>query len=269
MDSIYNVLNNYLKRSNKNSTNEVICRYMMNHLLEIPDLSVYEIAEACYTSHPSIIRFCKEIGFEGVADFKYNVQNYIDGINNQELRIHMSIDTDSDEKYNLSLSTWLNKQNNYCHKYLSMVDREKIMKLCRQIRQYENVCVFGAGVSNVVGELFRIELARCGKIINNIPADLTALDMVKAEDTLLIFISMYGYLIDKLNRELSQSGLKQYIKTHADQSWLVTLNGSGLNQLTDEVVCIGNRESDYGETTNLMILFFEIVAECYQNIYPK
>lgn len=269
MDSVYNVLNNYLKRSNKNSTNEIICRYMMNHLLEIPNLSVNEIAEACYTSHPSIIRFCKEIGFEGIADFKYNVQDYIDGIKNQELRVRLSIDTSSDENYKVTLLSWLKKQNDYSLEYLSKIDREKIIGLCHQIHKYDNVCVCGAGISNVVGELFRIELARCGKIVNNMPADLTALDTAKAEETLLIVISMYGHLIDKLNRESYHGSLRQYLKKHTDQSWMITLNAPDLNQVTDEVIGIGDRESVFGETLNLMIMFFEIIAECYQNTYSE
>lgn len=269
MDSIYNVLNNYLKRANKNSTNEIICHYMMNHLLEIPDLSVNEIAEACYTSHPSIIRFCKEIGFEGIADFKYNVQDYIDGIKNQELRVRLSIDTSSDENYKTTLSSWLRKQNDYSFENLSKIDREKIISLCHQIHKYDNVCVCGAGVSNVVGELFRIELARCGKIINNMPADLAALETAKAKETLLIVISMYGNLINKLNREIYHGTLKRYLKMHTSQSWMITLNAPEIDQVTDEVIGIGDRGSAFGETLNLMLFFFEIIAECYQNIYPE
>lgn len=269
MDNIYNVLSNYLKRSNKNNTNEVICRFMLNHLLEIPEMSVSQIADACYTSHPSVIRFTREIGFEGMADFKYSVQNYIDEIKNHELRVHFSLDISSDERYVSSLKEWLASQNDYCLHHLSLIDRSKMVELCRQIHGHENVCLCGAGLSNVIGEIFRIELARCGKIISNISPDLDSIDALSADNTLLIIISMYGYFISNVDRERTKGNLKQYLKKHADRSYLITLNGKGMFDVTDETIGIGDRNSSFDVTLNLMILFMEILAECYQQMYPE
>ena len=80
---------------------------------------------------------------------------------------------------------------------------------------------------------------------------------------------MYGYLVDNLNREYPRDTLRMHLKKHTDQSWLIALDGPDQKPVTDELIGIGDRESSFDVTLNLMVLFFEIVAECYQNIYPE
>ena len=139
-DNIYNVLNNYLKRSNRDSTNEVICRFMMNHLLEIPQMSVNEIADACFTSHPSIIRFTRELGFEGMADFKYNVQNYIDEVRSGEMRVSFPVEILSDEeRFQQTLKAWLDVQSRIIVSSIQSDVREKTRRLCEEIQAHKRL----------------------------------------------------------------------------------------------------------------------------------
>ncbi len=61
MENIYNILNNYLRGSNKFGMNESIARFMLAYLDRIPQMKLTEIAARCHTSAPSVIRFCREM----------------------------------------------------------------------------------------------------------------------------------------------------------------------------------------------------------------
>ena len=69
-DTPSELLNDYLKGSNKSSINEEIARFFIAYLNEIPNLKITEIAEKCHVSTTSIIRFCRELGYLDFTDFK-------------------------------------------------------------------------------------------------------------------------------------------------------------------------------------------------------
>lgn len=268
IDNIYNVLNEYLKRSNKNSTNEVICRFMLNHLLEIPYMSVNEIAGACFTSHPSIIRFTRELGFEGISDFKYNVENYIDQIRNKEMRVNFPVDILSDdEKYAASLNTWMQNQCSVITETLLKIDKNKVKKLCEEIDSHKKILTVGGGLSDVILELFRIELARSGKIVNNIGSDLQAIETYGREDTLVIILSIHGRYLSEFFRQNGEIDQKKYLNTHANRSWLITMNKNLYHAPVDDMIIIDCKQQSFEFSLNVMISFFEIVGQCYQEMF--
>ena len=268
-DNIYNVLNQYLKRNNGSSTNEVICRYMMEHLLEIPQMSVNEIADACYTSHPSIIRFTRELGFEGFSDFKYTIQSYIDEIHARELRISFPVDTQSDDtQFKRQLQEWLNNQSEIIVSSIGNTDREKIKHLCEEIHSHNKVALVGAGLSDVVLGLFRIMLARYGKIVNNIGTQADGLEAYEHTETLVIILSMNGLFLDVASRNTGKQNMKQNLTSHSDKSYLITMNKDVKNTLTDETILIDCAHTTFDYALNTAIVYFELVAQCYQEMYP-
>ncbi|MBQ9328640.1 MAG: MurR/RpiR family transcriptional regulator [Solobacterium sp.] len=270
MDNVYNVLNNYLKRSNRNGTNEVICRFMLNHLLEIPNMSVNEIAEACYTSHPSIIRFTKELGYDGIIDFKDVVRDYLDEIQNQELRVHFPVKTMADDdEFRSTMEYWLERQSRYIVSSIMDLNRDQVRRFCQDIHDHKHVLLAGAGLSNVILELFRIELARCGKLVHNIGSDFEALSGYEKEDSMLLVLSMYGYLISDRKRSDSQKNLKLLFQESVNKSWMITLRKNLKSGPTDEMIRIGSDENSFEVTLNTMIVFFELVGECYQEMFVE
>ena len=268
-DNIYNVLSDYLKRSNKDSTNEVICRFLMNHLMEIPEMSVNEIADACYTSHPSIIRFTKELGYDGFADFKYNVQDYIDEVHAKTMRVSFPVSTTtSDEAFADSLEEWMGSQKDYIVSSLIATDRMKVHEFCRQMHDHSKVILVGAGLSEVILELFRIELARCGKIVS-ICTDLEALSSHDRKETMVVVFSMNGMLLDQARRNDKLPDLNVYIPSHADSSWLITMKKDLERIPTYDMIVIGSEEGSFDLHLNTAIVFFEMVGNCYQEMFPE
>ncbi len=59
-----------INQNDESDTDAVIARYLLTHLKEIREISIYKIAEDCYTSRSSVQRFIKNIGYESFTDLK-------------------------------------------------------------------------------------------------------------------------------------------------------------------------------------------------------
>ena len=269
-DNIYNLLNDYLKRSNKDSTNEVICRFLLDHMTEVSEMSVNEIADACYTSHPSVIRFTRELGFDGFADFKYEVQNYIDEVNAGILRISFPVDTQhTDEDFEKSLNEWMEIQKQHIVSSLVGTDREKIIELCKQIHDHRKVVLAGGGLSQVILELFRIELARCGKVVTNIGTDFEAIGAYEKEETMVVLLSMNGLILNYFKRDDRHRDLSKIISDNAESSWLLTMKKDLVRVPTNEMIVIESEKGSFDVDLNTAIVFFEMIGNCYQEMFSE
>ena len=52
------------------STNCMIASYILDHLNEVQNMGIRDIAEKCHVAMSSISRFCKEIGLRDYAELK-------------------------------------------------------------------------------------------------------------------------------------------------------------------------------------------------------
>lgn len=69
----FNVMTSLLAILNQNDDSNVDCvlaKYLLGHIQEIPKMSIYDLADACYVSRSSIHRFIKSCGYESWGDFK-------------------------------------------------------------------------------------------------------------------------------------------------------------------------------------------------------
>jgi preprotein translocase subunit SecA len=69
----FNILTSLLSIMNQNDESNVDCvlaKYLLEHLDEIPRLSIYDLADACYVSRSSIHRFVRSCGYESFREFK-------------------------------------------------------------------------------------------------------------------------------------------------------------------------------------------------------
>lgn len=59
-----------------NETEREITRYVMDHIDAIPFMSIRDLSVAIPVSQTSIWRYCKKLGCDGYADFKYRLRDY-------------------------------------------------------------------------------------------------------------------------------------------------------------------------------------------------
>ncbi len=74
MDNIAKVLNDYLKSAKTNSLNFDVANFMLKNINTLSEMRVADVAEQCHVSTPSVIRFCRTIGFEDYKDLRNSLR---------------------------------------------------------------------------------------------------------------------------------------------------------------------------------------------------
>lgn len=261
MDDIYNVLSAYLK-SNRNGVNETIAHYMLVYLNQIPKLRAVDVADCCHTSASSVVRFCRELGYEGYIEFKNVVDDYCQNVQDKYLVPHIPLAVlGSDDQYADSLRKWTQVMQEFAFCAILALDRKQIMRLAQEILQYRYVYIFGAGLSAQIAEHLRIRLARSGKIILTMAAPHMEMPLTSSRvDTLAIVISQHGY---GMRPGSGNEGLLDYLQKYCNKTWLVTQESPQRVFHVDETVHIIS-SSDFEMEFHTMIYFEEVLGEYCQ-----
>lgn len=207
------ILNNYLKGNYKNSINDEIARYFIVYLADIPNLKITEVAEKCHVSTPTVIRFCREIGFSDFTDFKKCV--YESNIANKIERYRSSF-----EKFPKDLEYYRDKifvRNDRIIESILRLDLEKVDQLAKDIFNYKYVYILGTSLSMLVGDYLRIQLVGLDK--NIITLSSPKLDIPLSpikEETLGIVITQYNNYFEK------NLDVIPYLQENCNKTWLVT-----------------------------------------------
>ena len=258
MDDIYNTLNNYLK-SSKNGVNETIARYMLVSLNKISHMRAADIAESCHTSAASVVRFCRELGYDGYIEFKDVVDDYCQNVQDKYLVPHIPLNIlGTDSEYEDSLKKWTQLMQEFALCTILALDRERLMRLAKDILQYRYVYIFGIGLSAQIAEQLRITLARSGKIVLTVVSPDMDMPLTSSRnDTLSIVISQQGRF---LGAEHGQRGLLEYLRKNCAKTWLVTQLPPQKSFPVDETIHIIS-SSDLAMDVHTMIYFEELLGE--------
>lgn len=264
MDDIYNTLNNYLKTSSKNGINESIARFMLVRLFDISQMRAADVAEQCHTSAPSVVRFCRELGFAGFIEFKDVVDDYCQGVQDQLLVPHTPFKIlGSEEEYIQSLEEWTRLMQEFALCTMMAIDREQLIRLARETLQYQHVYLFGAGLSAHIAEQLRIHLARSGKIVMTMTAPHMDIPLTASkEDTLAIVFSQHCRII---RAGSGNEELLDYLKKHCDKTWLITQESSQRQFQVDETLHI-LPSSSFAMEYHAMFYFMELLAQCCREL---
>lgn len=264
MDDIYNRLNSYLKGSSKFGINETIAEFMLTYLSEISTMRASDIAEHCHTSRPSVIRFCREMGYEGYADFRDAVETYCQNVEDKILVPTIPLHVLGDlETFTASLEQWTKLIGEYILCAMLTLDRQKLIRLGQDIVRYQSVYVFGIGMAGLVAEQLRIRLARSGKII--ITMGTPRLDMPLTHDkaqTLGILITQHGRVLSAAHEG---TGLLAYLRKNCDKTWLITQEPPTQKFGVDETLYVQPDKSIEAEYHTL-IFFEEMLGECCREL---
>ncbi len=122
-----------------------IAEYSLEHMQEIPFLSVPELAERTGASEATVVRFCQRIGYSGYADLKMAL---ID-LAREEMK---SSNTEQDERSDtdigkdfLAAMAKLEQQN--IQRTLDHIDRGSVSKAAASLFKADHIFSFGLGIS--------------------------------------------------------------------------------------------------------------------------
>ena len=53
----------------------LVYHYVLEHMDNIPKLTIRQLSTNCHVSTSTILRFCSKIGFDGFSELKYAIKN--------------------------------------------------------------------------------------------------------------------------------------------------------------------------------------------------
>ncbi len=240
---------------------------MLMNLNQIPNMSLNEIANACNTSNPSIIRFCREIGYEGLSDFKYDVLNYLDEVHDKVLRINVPVKVNgTSEQFQNTLKCWINNQTNVTYEAISKIDPCKIQAIANDIVNHKDVYVYGIGVSEVIGEYFRIQLARSSKMIICLPPKNEFVINSTKEDTLSIIITQRGRFL--YHNTVRNEPFLEQINKCSNKVWCISADEENIKVIPNHIL-VSLKEEQVEIDTIVFIDLMQIIGQCVTDLLDK
>ncbi len=227
-----------LASEKKDSTNSQIATYLLNHLDDIKDIGIQEMAKECSVAMSSISRFCKEIGLN---DFN-------------ELR-ELLISTKMNFEQYSSSSKAKNRLEEYSLKVkesITMVEKsinmQQIDALCKEIQKYQQVGIFG--------------LLMLGKQTYSHISYKQQLQYISStnEDDLLIIFSYTGCYFDYPDIRTLKNKLKK------PQIWLISSKKESYPDFIDHVITFDSKQDQNSHPYQLQFIARLIAQEYARRI---
>ena len=144
------------------ATEKKVIEFIQEHPRVVTNLSLDDLAAACFTSQASIIRLCKKLGTKGFAEFKVQLASELSlfAQDNREISVDIPIEPDSNSQeiaktfYNLSRRAIESTRNS--------LDHIALQKAARLLAYSDLIHVYGRGESLIIAEDFHYKLIRIG-----------------------------------------------------------------------------------------------------------
>ena len=227
-----------LASEKKDSTNSQIATYLLNHLDDIKDIGIQEMAKECSVAMSSISRFCKEMGLNDFNELR-------------ELLISIKMNF---EQYSSS-SKAKNRLEEYSLKVkesITMVeksiDMQQIDALCKEIQKYQQVGIFG--------------LLMLGKQTYSHISYKQQLQYISStnEDDLLIIFSYTGCYFDYPDISTLKNKLKK------PQIWLISSKQESYPDFIDHVIIFDSKRDQNSHPYQLQFIASLIAQEYARRI---
>lgn len=234
--------------SEKNgSTNCVIATYILEHLEEMQNIGIKEIAKKCHVAVSSISRFCKEIGLRDFVELR---------------ELLSSIDLYFEEQsQSLSLSQRMidygNKINESIQMVKNTIDVHQLMKLCDDIKNYKRVGIFGLLKAGSVAINLQGDLLMLGKqVYTNISYTQQMQYIITADENNLIIIFSYtGSYFDYQDLRALKKKLK------APKIWMISSDINHYPSFVDEVISFESLQDQASHPYQLQFIASLIAQE--------
>lgn len=258
-------LSTFLNTEKMGTTEYCIARSMLEHIKDIPDCSIGEMAERCNVSKSKLSKFVRKIGFEDYIDFKWS----------SELEAGRMHYTDNQTTVNITDYICSNNTNRYLEvlfKDIRMLfENANISKLdtvAKYIHDYKKVAAFGRGYSESAAINLSFKMSFYHKYVYttlDAQEQTKYLKQVDEETVLIIFSNLGGYLTDFSGLEGIEK--KESLRRTRAKIVLITSNESMRNYPNvDTCICVNYSEKVQNHPV-MYQLIVEQIALRYQQIY--
>ncbi|MDQ0205343.1 MurR/RpiR family transcriptional regulator [Alkalicoccobacillus murimartini] len=153
MYNFFAKLQNFIEASTDQTNSEVvIATYILKHVRRIPELSIYELAEACHTSPATVTRFCRKFDNVTYKELKEFAREFND-FNTTEVTQDQS----------LSVDFYFQELHQALHETEKMMNSNNIKQVVNTLHQAKKIAFFGVTFSHVLARNAQIKFMRLGK----------------------------------------------------------------------------------------------------------
>jgi DNA-binding MurR/RpiR family transcriptional regulator len=147
----------------------LIADYLLDHLHEVPFLSVPQLAEGAGASEATVVRFCRSIGFKGFSDMKMAVVESL----REELQ-GSGARTGADTAAGDVLTAVAELEHHNIKRTLESIDRRTFQRIAALLNGADHIFTFGLGISAQLAELAAYLLTEHGLRANRLSTHFTS-----------------------------------------------------------------------------------------------
>ena len=239
-----------LSASSPNSTNSQIASYILNHLEEVRDSSIRDLASKCYVSLSSISRFCRDMGLNDFAELRELIAE-------TDLKFEIASESDDPETQK---KDYLTKVRESLFRVEKSLDMKKIGKLVEDIDRYPKISVFGILKGETAAINLQTSLLMLGKYSHtqlHFSKQIEYLEQAD-EDDLIILFSYTGIYFDY---EYPNRRIPPNVKR--PKVWFITGNTQvKKSEYINEVLYFSSRQNQPSHPYQLQAVG-DIIAQSY------
>ena len=144
------------------STEEVIRDYILDHPMEVLEMTTRELSDITYTSPTAITRFCQKLGTKGFPRFKLLLSAELNLIQADTfIDDHLPLKP-SDTAFQ-TITKMQNIQISAIKETAKELDYQQLQKLVHVLMQCEHIDFYGIGINYYISEEIRYLFTRIGK----------------------------------------------------------------------------------------------------------
>lgn len=219
---LMNKINDILNTTYTNDTYHTICKYIKDHISEISDMSIDEMAEGCFVSKSMISKFTKKLGYETFKDFKYDCEIHCDSI-----KYMPTIEYKSEDLRENVIET-MDSITNAFRNTANKINYKALDNLIEDINKCSCVVAVGHGGSKNVCESLQFYLDYINKPVLIADVDFNR-EVLIEENAIILIISANGNILKHDSRLINKINKLKHKK------WLITCN-SEVNKIENTVV---------------------------------
>lgn len=229
------------------STNSMIASYILDHLSEMNQIGIKELASRCHVAISSISRFCNEIGLSSYMELKELLSQSELSFDQQAYQI---------ENQNLN-QEYLKTITSSIMMVSKSIDMNKITQLCKDIKKYKKVAIFGLLKAETVAMNLQADLLMLSKQTYTKVSYISQMDYLKqaTSDDLIIIFSYTGVYFDYEYRRLPS-----FLK--APKIYFITSGDIQQSEYINEVIHFDSKQDQLSHPYQLQYIA-GLIAQVY------
>lgn len=234
----------------KDGTDGALARFMVDNAHKLDTLTTRQIAQLSATSPATVVRFCKELGFEGFTDFRTSYDKELSYIEREHTEVNANRPFEAMDSPMRVASSIASLHEDAVQDTLALLNHDTLRDARDLVLDASTVHVFSAGTAMNLAESFRERMLKIGRFVS-VPSNLNY--QLYEADTLVprslaIIISYSG----------ETASMLQIAKTCKKQGTpILALTSYGENSLSHYASCcmyMATRESIFASIGNFSTL---------------